>query len=77
MTPLPDVGTFRLSPGFLRTLKEEEAYGTEYRDLKDARSRIGDFLEKIYNRQRLHSALRYLRPEEFEQTNEARGSDDC
>ena len=60
---------------FMRTLKEEEAYGTEYRDLKDARSRIGDFLEKIYNRQRLHSALRYLTPEEFEQTTEARGSD--
>ncbi len=60
---------------FMRTLKEEEAYGTEYRDLKDARTRIGEFLEKVYNRQRLHSALRYLTPEEFEQTSEARGSD--
>jgi transposase InsO family protein len=60
---------------FMRTLKEEEAYGTDYRDLKDARTRIGDFLEKVYNRQRLHSALRYLTPEEFEQASEARGSD--
>jgi putative transposase len=60
---------------FMRTLKEEEAYGTDYRDLKDARSRIGEFLEKVYNRQRLHSALRYLTPEEFEQASEARGID--
>jgi putative transposase len=60
---------------FMRTLKEEEAYGTDYRDLKDARSRIGDFLEKVYNRQRLHSALRYLTPEEFEQASKTRGSD--
>jgi putative transposase len=60
---------------FMRTLKEEEAYGTDYRDLKDARTRIGDFLEKVYNRQRLHSALRYLTPEEFEQASEFRESD--
>jgi putative transposase len=59
---------------FMRTLKEE-AYGTDYRDLKDARARIGEFLEKVYNRQRLHSALRYLTPEEFEQAAEARESD--
>ena len=60
---------------FMRTLKEEEVYGTDYRDLEDARSRIGEFLEQTYNRQRLHSALRYLTPEEFEQASEARGSD--
>jgi transposase InsO family protein len=36
---------------FMRTLKEEEVYGTDYRDLKDARSRIGEFLEKVYNTQ--------------------------
>jgi putative transposase len=60
---------------FMRTLKQEEVYGTDYRDLEDARSRIGEFLEQIYNRQRLHSALRYLTPEEFEQHSQARGSD--
>jgi putative transposase len=60
---------------FMRTLKEEEVHGTDYRDLEDARSRIGEFLEQVYNRQRLHSALRYLTPEEFEQANEGRGSD--
>jgi putative transposase len=60
---------------FMRTLKQEEVYGTDYCDLKDARSRIGDFLEQVYNRQRLHSALGYLTPEEFEQASGARGSD--
>jgi len=60
---------------FMRTLKEEEVYGTEYLNLEDARSRIGEFLEQVYNRQRLHSALRYLTPEEFEQASEATGSD--
>jgi tetratricopeptide (TPR) repeat protein len=47
--------------------KEEEVYGADYRDLEDARSRIGKFLEEVYNQRRLHSALRYLTPEEFEQ----------
>jgi transposase InsO family protein len=43
---------------FMRTLKEEEVYGKDYHSLEDARSRIGEFLEQVYNRQRLHSALR-------------------
>jgi putative transposase len=60
---------------FMRTLKEEEVHGTAYRDLEDARSRIGEFLEQVYNRQRLHSALRYLTPEEFEQASQAKESD--
>lgn len=60
---------------FMRTLKEEEVHGTDYRNLEDARSRIGEFLEQVYNRQRLHSALRYLTPEEFEQATEAKKSD--
>src|SRR6202789_362450 len=60
---------------FMRTLKEEEVHGANYRDLEEARSRIGEFLDQVYNRQRLHSALRYLTPEEFEQASQARGSD--
>ncbi len=60
---------------FMRTLKQEEVYGTNYLDLEDARSRIGEFLEQVYNRQRLHSALRYLTPEEFERACAAGGSD--
>lgn len=51
---------------FMKTLKYEEVYCTEYRDLADARSRIGKFLERIYNGRRLHSALGYLPPVEFE-----------
>jgi transposase InsO family protein len=51
---------------FMKTLKVEEVDGSAYRDLDDARSRIGEFIERVYNRQRLHSALRYLSPEEFE-----------
>jgi putative transposase len=51
---------------FIKTLKYEEVYRTEYRDLAEARAGIGTFLEKIYNQERLHSALGYLPPAEFE-----------
>jgi putative transposase len=51
---------------FLKTLKYEEVYRTEYRDLAEARASIGVFLEKVYNPKRLHSALGYLPPVEFE-----------
>ena len=47
---------------FIKTLKYEEVYRTEYRNLEEARASIGEFLEKIYNRQRLHSALSYRPP---------------
>jgi putative transposase len=60
---------------FMRTLKEEEVNGTSYQDLEDARNRIGEFLEQVYNRQRMHSALGYLTPVEFEQAHEAKPSD--
>jgi transposase InsO family protein len=52
---------------FMKTLKYEEVYRTEYLDFADARRRIGKFIESVYNRQRLHSALGYLPPVEFEQ----------
>jgi transposase InsO family protein len=51
---------------FMKTLKSEEVYRTEYRDLAQARSRIGEFLETIYNQKRLHSALDYCPPAELE-----------
>jgi transposase InsO family protein len=51
---------------FIKTLKYEEVYRTEYRSLAEARTSIGAFLEKIYNQKRLHSALGYLSPAEFE-----------
>jgi transposase InsO family protein len=55
---------------FMRTLKCEEVYLSEYRDVGDARERIGEFLERYYNRVRLHSSLGYRSPVAFE---EARG----
>jgi len=51
---------------FMKTLKSEEVYRTEYRDQADARLRIGQFLERVYNQKRLHSALDYRSPVEFE-----------
>jgi transposase InsO family protein len=57
---------------FMKTLKYEEVYRTEYRDLADARARIGAFIERLYNRKRLHSALGYLPPAEFEVQLKAR-----
>ena len=52
---------------FLKTLKYEEVYRTEYRDFREARAGIGEFLERVYNQKRLHSALGYVPPAEFEQ----------
>jgi transposase InsO family protein len=52
---------------FMKTLKQEEVYPNEYRDFHEARASIREFLERVYNRKRLHSALRYLPPVAFEQ----------
>ena len=51
---------------FMKTLKYEEVHRNEYRDLAEARSEIREFLEKVYNQKRLHSALGYVPPAEFE-----------
>jgi transposase InsO family protein len=51
---------------FMKTLKYEEVHRTEYRNLAHAHSAIGEFLEKVYNQKRLHSALSYRSPVEFE-----------
>jgi transposase InsO family protein len=53
---------------FMKTLKQEEINGCSYRNLNQARSAIGAFIETIYNRQRLHSALDYRSPDEYEAT---------
>jgi transposase InsO family protein len=62
---------------FMRTLKREEIYANTYRDLEDLRVHIEEFIECYYNRIRLHSALGYLPPEEFEQTSSAAPADAC
>ena len=51
---------------FMKTLKQEEVDGRSYRDAHQAREMIGSFIEQVYNRQRLHSALAYQSPTEFE-----------
>jgi len=53
---------------FIKTLKYEEIYLNEYDDLAEARFRIGQFLDDVYNHKRLHSKLGYLPPAEFEQS---------
>jgi putative transposase len=55
-----------LAESFMRTLKQEEVYLNSYRDRDDALLHIQDFLERIYNCQRLHSTLGYLTPAAYE-----------
>jgi len=51
---------------FIKTLKREEIYANKYDDLDQLRTNIEEFIERYYNQQRLHSALGYRSPEEFE-----------
>ncbi len=52
---------------WMKTLKSEEVYRREYRDLAEARASIAQFIDEVYNQKRLHSALGYRPPVEFEQ----------
>lgn len=56
---------------FMKTLKYEEVYRSEYRNLTEAHDGLAQFLEKVYNQKRLHSALGYVSPAEFEQNGGA------
>lgn len=51
---------------FMQTLKREEIYASAYRDMEHLRANIEEFIERYYNQKRLHSALGYRSPEEFE-----------
>ena len=55
-----------MAESFMKTLKAEEVDGRAYRDLAEARAAIEVFIENVYNAQRLHSALNYRAPDEFE-----------
>ena len=50
----------------IRTIKEEEVELSEYEGFWDAKDRIGEFIEEVYQKKRIHSALGYLTPAEFE-----------
>jgi putative transposase len=54
---------------FIKTLKREEIYANRYDNLEQLRANIEEFIEQYYNRQRLHSALGYQSPEEFERNS--------
>jgi len=58
---------------FLKTLKLEEIHVSTYRDIEDLRERMEEFIERYYNVCRLHSALYYRSPEDFEKESQ-RGS---
>jgi putative transposase len=61
---------------FIKTLKREEIYANKYDNLEHLRANIEEFIEQYYNRQRLHSALGYRSPEEFERQGERGNSAD-
>jgi len=50
----------------IRTIKEEEVHLTEYRDFDDALAQLGHFIDDVYLTKRIHSAIGYLTPAEFE-----------
>lgn len=57
---------------FMKTLKYEQVYLCEYENLAEAKASIADFIERVYNHKRLHSALGYLPPAEFEEIHRQR-----
>ena len=56
-----------VAESFMKTLKYEEVYLWDYQSLEDVKRRVPYFLQEVYNQKRLHSALGYVTPEEFEQ----------
>jgi len=51
---------------FIKTLKQEEVYISDYNNVFEAKANIGRFLEDVYNKKRLHSSIGYLSPNDFE-----------
>ena len=61
----------------MKTLKREEIYANDYVDLEHLRRNIEAFIEQYYNRCRLHSALGYQPPDEFEQQLKSVNTANC
>lgn len=55
-----------MAESFMKTLKQEEIYASQYRDIDHLSSAMTEFIETVYNKTRLHSALGYRPPEEYE-----------
>jgi transposase InsO family protein len=68
-SPVPSTKELRRKPrrNCRKQVKEEELDLSEYEDFADAWRQLGRFLDDVYNRKRIHSALGYLTPSEFEQ----------
>jgi putative transposase len=60
---------------FMKTLKREEIYAHNYRDLEHLAQCVDAFIEHYYNRCRLHSALGYRPPQEFEEKSELQNAE--
>jgi putative transposase len=56
----------------MKTLKREEIYASQYRDFEALHQSVEEFIDRYYNRLRLHSALGYCSPEEFESRRKTR-----
>jgi transposase InsO family protein len=67
MSPTPNPYDNAQCERYMRTLKYEEVYLSDYVTLAEARRSIKYFLESVYNQKRLHSAIGYVPPVEFEQ----------
>lgn len=66
-----------VAESFMKTLKYEEVYLWDYRSVEDVKERIPHFIQEVYNQKRLHSALGYCPPNEFEQAWQMKAEVEC
>ena len=65
------LGQHSIAETFFHTLKVELIHGKTYNTRQEAKTAIFEYIEGFYNRQRRHSYLGYLSPEDFEKKNAA------